>query len=530
LLLLLAPVLLPVALFAAKPPELYPGLSRKWQYYQSPNFELYSANNDRDSRDVLERMELLRALFMDTFQLKPRLPQPVTIYYFDRQADFDGYRPPHVRGGDAKYMGFCNNFPDRTVITIAPARDRDTTTEVIYHEYIHYLFRLAEQNPAPWFNEGVAELFSTMQEDKEWLQLGQPVEGRVFELQRGRMMPFEQLFAVRYDSPLFKDSGHTGMFYAQSWAFLHYCHFGVNKIPPEKMSLFLRAAGSSETQDRPEDFRAVCRELLGMDYPQLLREMEKYVTVGRFMGRKAKRPTIPPRQGYTVRAAARDEMQLALAELAVRMTDSPYGNLFVRAQLEQAPNARLRELLGAVAIQEDDTDRAREHWRAAIELGTTNAAIFRELGRLEANAVFGHFDLDYRMPEKRAADLRHLLNKSLEFAPAQSQAYEMLAWVEAMSDKPDIASLNQIQGKFASLNDRARTLLALVIVRMRLGDKAAAMELLNHLDKLKPNDWVRYCAELTRARLENRPVDPNRLPNVTGPGIRITLPGINLPH
>jgi tetratricopeptide (TPR) repeat protein len=516
-------------LFAAKP-ELYPGLSRKWQYYRSPNFELYSANNDRDSRDVLERMELLRALFMDTFKLSPRLPQPVTIYYFDRQADFDGYRPLHVRGGDAKYMGFCNNYPDRTVITIAPARDRDTTTEVIYHEYIHHLFRIAEQNPAPWFNEGVAELFSTMQEDKEWLQLGQPVNGRVLELQRGKMMPFEQLFAVRYDSPLFKDSGHTGIFYAQAWAFLHYCHFGVNKIPPEKMSLFLRVAGSAEIQERPEDFRTVCRQLLGFDYPELLRELEKYVTVGRFMGRKAKRPVIPARQEYTARPVARDEMQLMLAELAVRMIDSPYGNLLVREQLERAPNARLRELLGAVAMKEEETDVAREHWRAAVELGTTNAAIFRELGRLEANVVFGQFDLDYCMPEKRAADLRHLLGKSLECAPAQSQGYEMLAWVEAMSERPDIASLNLIQKRFASLNDRARTLLALVIVRMRLGQKDAAIELLDQMEKLNPNDWVRYCSELTRARLENRPVDPARLPNTPSRGVRVTLPGISPPH
>jgi len=526
LLLSLGLVLLFDAVFAAAP-DPYPGLARKWQYYQSPNFELYSANSERESRDVLERMELLRALFLDIFQLKARLPQPVTIYYFDRQADFDGYKPLRFRGGDARYLGFCNNFPDRTVITLAPARDRDSAIEVIYHEYIHYLFRITEQNPAPWFNEGVAELFSTMQDDDEWLQLGQPVVGRVLELQRGRMMPFEQLFAVGYDSPVFKDRSHSGMFYAQSWAFLHYCYFGVNKIPPDKMSLFLRIAGSSEIQRNPELFRSVCGDLLGLDYAGLMREMERYILRGRFQGRKAKRPAITPRQEYSVRSAAREEMQVRLAELSLRMTESPYANLLVRERLEKAPEARLRELMGAVALIAQEPDIAREHWNAAVELGTSNAAIFRELGRLETSAIFRQFDLDYRMPEKRAAYLRALLQKAVECAPEQSLGYEMLAWVEALSGKPDIASLNRIQARFSTLNEKAQTLLALVIVRLRLGQNDEALQMLDQLDRFKPDDWTLFGAELTRARLEGRPVDRERLPKRAAPGVR---PMVTLPH
>lgn len=528
LLILFFALLTTAPLFAAKG-EAYPGLGRKWQYYRSPNFELYSANNDRESRDVLERLELLRALFLETFKLKARMPQPVTIYYFSKQDEFDGYRPLHVRGGSARYAGFCNSFPDRTVIMLAPASDRERAAEVIYHEYIHYLFRITEQNPAPWFNEGVAELFSTMEEDGEWLQLGRPIPGRILELQRGPMMSFDQLFAVEYESPLFKNSGHTGMFYSQSWAFMHFCYFGVNKIPPDKMTLFLRVAGSSQVQEKPEAFRAVARELLGLEYPEITKEMKRYITTGKFVGRKAKKPTIAPRQEYTVRPAPADEMQLMLAELSVRMTDSPYANLLLRQQLERAENLRLRELLGAVAMRADENDEAREQWRQAIELGTENVAVFRELARLESNAVFREFNLDYEMPEKRTADLRRLLGKSLETAPDQSQGYEMLAWVEATSAKPDLAALRTIQNRFTTLNDRGRTLLALVIVRMRLGQKADALALLGQLDQTDPSDWVRYCAELTRARLENRAVDPERLPKHAGPGIRVGTPTFQLP-
>lgn len=177
-----------------------------------------------------------------------------------------------------------------------------------------------------------------------------------------------------------------------------------------------------------------------------------------------------------------------------------------------------------VALQESEIDVAREHWGQAVEMGTTNAAIFRELGRLESNAVFSQFDLDYRMPEKWAERLRNLLEKSIACAPEQSMGYEMLAWVEATAREPRIASINLVQQRFKTLNDKPRTLLALIMVRLRMGETEAAIEMLDQLDKMNPNEWVAFCAELTRARAEKRPVDLTKLPASSSPG----RPGSNL--
>jgi hypothetical protein len=513
--------------------EIFPGLSRKWQYYQSPNFELYSANNERDSRDVLEKMELLRAVFLDTFKFTVRLPQPVTIYYFDRDKDFDGYRPPNLRGGDSKFAGFCTNYSDRTIITLAPTRDRDAAREIVYHEYIHYLFRITEQKSAPWFNEGAAELFSTLREDGEWLQMGHPVIGAVNELRRSKLMPFEQLFAVQYDSPLFRNAEHTGIFYAQSWAFLHYCRYGVNKIPPEKMALFLRAAGSAQMQEKPAEFRAFCKELLGYDYPELLRQVERYVVSGKFMARKVLRPSIPAKATYSVRPVDVSEMEEKLAELSLRITGSAYANLQIRDRLSRRPDARLHELMGMVAERDDEIDVAREHWRRAVELGTNNAAIFRELGRLESNEVFDQFNLDYRMPLARAERMRTLLKKSIECAPAQSMGYEMLAWVEASLAVPNIPNVILVQDNFKGLNDKPRTVLALALVRYRLGQTKDALGLLDELDKLTANPWAKHCAEITRARIEGRAVDVSKLPSGLPPragGVVMLPPMIDPPR
>jgi tetratricopeptide (TPR) repeat protein len=223
------------------------------------------------------------------------------------------------------------------------------------------------------------------------------------------------------------------------------------------------------------------------------------------------RPEIPQKAGYSTRPAPAAEMEERLAELSLRITESAYANLLIRDRLARAPEIRLYELLGMVALKDGETDVAREHWGRAVELGTTNAAIFRELGRLEANEVFAQFNLDYRMPAERAKRLRALLKKSIECAPAQSMGYEMLAWVEGSVAKPDITNVNLVQAHFQSLNDLPRTLLALVLVRHHLGDNKTALELLDQLDLMKPNQWVTHCAEVSRARIEDRPVNPAKL-------------------
>lgn len=515
-------------LLAAKN-EAFPGIRRKWQYYQSPNFELYSAGNNAESREILANMEQLRALCLETFQLPVRVALPVTIYYFNDEDDFDAYKPAVYRG-NSEFVGFCSNFADRSVITMAPARDRKHAREVAYHEYVHYLFRIAEQTPAPWFDEGVAELFSTLEEHKGWIHLGDPVVGRVTELHQFELMPFEDLFAVRRDSSVFKDRRQAGVFYAQSWALVHYCYFGVNKVPPDKMKLFIRIAGSPRVQESPAEFRAAVKDLLGFDYPQLKRELERYVHTGSFLGRKAPLPKIPGRETYTVRPAPADEMYDRLAELAVRINDVPQANLALRLRVEQKDDARLREVLGHVAFAKNDLDTAKENWERAVELGTSNPAIFRELSRIESNLLFSQFNLDYRLPPARGEKVRKLLLQSIEHAPEQSMGYEMLAWVEATSAEPVIANVNRVQARFNSLNDKPRTLIALALVRLRLGNETAALQLLDSLPQLEPSDWALYCAEVMRARIENRAIDPTKFPRGAGARMPLRLPTVDLPH
>jgi hypothetical protein len=521
----------PLLALAAASKEPFPGVGRKWSYYQSPNFELYSCRNDTISRDILEQMELLRALFIDTFKMPVRLPQPVTIFCFGSEKDFEGYVAENRKG--VKYEGFCLAMPDRTVITLSSDWTPSAASQVVFHEYVHVLFHMAEKSPPPWFNEGVAELYSTIDVQKKWVSFGKPIPERVMHLRQTRLLPLERLFAVSYEDSLWRDDEQVALFYSESWAFLHYLQFGENRIPTDKLGLFLKVAESPVSQEKPDQFRTFTRETLGEDYAGLEQSLDAYLRVGSFLGRRVARPAIPDKETYRVRPATADEMAVRLAELSLRFTGSAAADLVIRDRLMRAPDARLNELLGAKALQANDADAARERLLAAFEQGSTNVAVYRELGRLESNLVFNRFDLDYRLPAERAERFRQLLGKSLEAAPEQSAGYEMLAWVEATAQKPDVRNVNLVQKHFSTLNDKPRTLLALAMVRLRLGDSAGALAMLDQMDQLQPSEWIVYNAEITRARIENRPVDEAKLPRFSrtaNQGVPLNPPRLNLPH
>ena len=44
----------------------------KWKHFRSPNFELYSRNEEKSSRELLHNLELLRAAFFDRSKLIER--------------------------------------------------------------------------------------------------------------------------------------------------------------------------------------------------------------------------------------------------------------------------------------------------------------------------------------------------------------------------------------------------------------------------------------------------------------------------
>lgn len=482
--------------------EEFPGESAKWSRYESPHFELFSAMPDRKSRELLHQLELLRALFFETFQQKERQPLPVTVYYFaDRQA-FKAYAPESQR---QTVGGYYLDRPDRAVIALSPVWSDESARHIVFHEYIHHLNRAIGSTPPLWYNEGVAELFSTIEFKKDVAVLGKHLPWHVDSLREKKLFPLETLFAVGTDSPIYNRGRHSGRFYAESWALLHYWRYGESNLDPAKIER-LQNYFRNESPDADESVRRqVFKDTIGIDYPEMEKRLAEYAKKGTFYCYQAKLPQIPDMRSYGQRAMPRDEIGLRLAELSLRVNQSANARLrLLEAAGKDPANARYWEVLGSDAWVGGDAEVAQERWQRALEAGSDNPAVFHELGQMEGRRWFADFDYNFRLPSGRAQQLRALLQRSIACVPEQNDAYEMLAWVEASVNKPDDANLKLIEQRGKTQRHKPRTVLALALVRVRMNERETAVTLLDQLDRMNPEYWVANAAETVRSKLEDR--------------------------
>jgi hypothetical protein len=491
----------------------FPGAEMDWRHYRSPNFELYSTQLESESRALLHNLELLRAVVFERFKIVERTRLEVTVFAFAKPEHFQAYLSPQLAG--RRVAAYYLARPDRAVICMGPGEVErapvvagpvtlfTVTTpprHVIFHEYIHHLFRATNQQPSVWFNESFAELLATIQVRRDRIEIGHANTATLARLQNEKLLPWETIFGARTVNAVYRDHGQSAMFYAQSWAFLHYLYFGEPKPPAEQVERFMRVMTDRRSAAKVEA-AAYFRECFGYDFEELRRRVDKYVGNGKYRYGTQSLPSIAAPSTYVIRKTEPAERRLRLAELAVRVQQSAAGKFVLLEAQQHSPEPRVHEVLGSLALVEKDPSGATEHWQKAIDLGSRNIAIARELTLLEGRGLFARFDFDFRLPPEKAEQLRARLLASINQEPAQSAAYEMLALVEAFSAEPRAANVNLVQSHFKQLSEKQRTVVALAMVRVRLGNTAEAENFLAELGELPPDPVAAKIADAIRARL-----------------------------
>ena len=98
---------------------------------------------------------------------------------------------------------------------------------IIFHEYTHLLVENTFENAPVWFNEGLAEYYSTFSiTDDQNVVVGNPGQRTCHLLRDKKMLPLRTLFEVDYKSAHYNEKNKQSIFYAQSWALMHYLLVG----------------------------------------------------------------------------------------------------------------------------------------------------------------------------------------------------------------------------------------------------------------------------------------------------------------
>jgi hypothetical protein len=500
----------------AAPKAEFAGLDRKWQRYESPNFELYSHVSDSKSRQFLRRLELLRSFFSEMVRSREQRPNLVTVYCFGDVDDFLAYVPLAMRSED-RLAAFYLAGIDRSVIVVSPVRDDDDAQRIIFHEYVHHLSRVNGDQAALWYTEGIAEFLSTIREDGKFLSVGLPIEEHVAFMRQTKLLPLESLFSVDHSSRNYNEAERAGVFYAESWAMFHYWYSGQNRATPAQLAArdrFFRLVRNETENGDPVKRRQLFEEFAQMNYAEMVRTLQTYVRDGRYTWHHVPLPQIPPLETYRSAPVDWVEMRRRLAELDLRVNRSPLAKLAMLDACSQQPtDVRAHEILAAEAMKDGDLLQAKERWEQAVEAGTKNPSVFHELAALEGEQWFSRLDFDFELPLATADHLRQLLYQSIQSVPSQTQAYEILAWVEATVKKPSPKNINLVQQQLPSLKTRSRTLLALALVRIKLGDNATAGVMLDQVDKEAETKTATEWSAQIRRYLKRRENAPAKTPD-----------------
>lgn len=458
-----------------------PGVDGQWRRYQTPAFELFSHLDERASQQILRRVERLDAIVKEAFHLEQRRPNPVVIYMFSDEAGFAAHVPDSLRALH-RTAGFYLAGPDRSVIALSPKWDEAETRRLIFHEYVHHLSRVAGDDSPLWFSEGIAEFFSSMEEDGGHLVLGRAIDVHVQFLQQHGVMPLAELFAIKSSSPDYHESERAGQFYAQAWALLHYWYCGSDDASSafrEGRDRFVTATRSEGGRADPVARARLFQACFQMNYAQAGAALENYVRRGAYARRRVAIPPETLDSKYGSQPVSRNEIRRRLAELDLRVNRSPAGRkVMIEASVDRPRDVRAIEALGAAALNEGDRAGAQRYWLDAVAEGTSNPAVYAQLAALEAQHWFSQLDVGFELPADEAVKLRPLLLELIRRAPQQTLGYETLAWVEATAKTPVIGNIVLVQEHLGSLRPRDRTLLALALARIRMNDFVTARALL----------------------------------------------------
>src|SRR5262245_38012864 len=192
--------------------------SAEWRSLRSEHFQIIGDVSVGQLRDVALQFEQFRDVVT---QLIPSALRhggaPVVVIVFpDNKAH--GPFMPRVNGRTLPVAGMFVGGQDVNYITLSLEAGHESFA-VVFHEYSHLLLRGVFANAPLWFNEGLAEYYSTFEvvNGGRTARIGKPIARHV-QLLRERRMPLSQLFSIGHNSKEYTTDGlPRSILYAQSW-------------------------------------------------------------------------------------------------------------------------------------------------------------------------------------------------------------------------------------------------------------------------------------------------------------------------
>ncbi len=195
-----------------------------WVEVRSAHFVVASNANEAEARGVAEDFEQIRALFRSTFpELRVDPAQPIMILAARDEATMKMLAPEEWDGeGHIRPSGLFHSDGDRDYVVLRLDAQGTTAYHTVYHEYTHALLHLNFSRIPLWLSEGVAEFFGILTVGSQEARTGNADKTHLYILSKNAWLPIETLLEASESSPYYNEKNPASVFYAESWAVVHY--------------------------------------------------------------------------------------------------------------------------------------------------------------------------------------------------------------------------------------------------------------------------------------------------------------------
>ena len=408
-----------------------------WVSVRTKNFTLVGNAGEKDIRKVGLRLEQFREVFARLFpKMKFNTPVPTTVVVFKSDDSYTPFKPgPNI-------AGYFQPGPDVNYITLTTeSRGQQDPFSVIFHEYTHLLVENTFETLPLWFNEGLAEYYSTFSiTDDQKIVLGTPIGNHVFLLRDSKLLPLRTLFEVDHKSPHYNEKNKQGIFYAQSWALMHYLIIG-KEGRAEQLGKFIELLNAKTPLDQ------AFQQAFGTPFEVMEKELREYVKKDRYnilTGHFEKKIELDTTTQATPLTEA--EAQAYLGDLLVHSRRKD-AYTYLEKALKLDPNLGMAHAsLGMAYFYEGKVKEAHASLERAVAANSQNyLAHYYYAFTLSDNTSAGASATGYS-PDV-AAKIREHLQKAIALRPDYSESYNLLAFVSVVTGEgvdESIASMKRV--------------------------------------------------------------------------------------
>jgi tetratricopeptide (TPR) repeat protein len=445
----------------------------KWISLQTRNFFMVGNTGEKELREVALKLEQFRAVFTVVFpNMVFNTPVPTTVVVFKSQSSFGPFKPgPNTAGyfqagSDVNYIALSTEF-----------QGEQDAFEVIFHEYTHLLVKNTFENAPLWFNEGLAEYYSTFKisEDRK-VAIGKAIGKHVYLLRENKILPLKTLFEVTHQSPYYNESKKQGIFYAQSWALMHYMLIGKSgRVEP--LTKFLEL----QNQDVPID--QAFQQAFGMPFEAVEKDLRAYVKQDRYnlvQGHFEKKLELDTTTQVTPLTEAEAQAYLGDLLLHSRRLDA---YTYLQKALKLDPNLGMAHAsLGMAYFREGKVDEARASLERAVAANSQNyLAHYYYAFTLSRQSPSGQQVGDYT-PEVSAKIKTHL-QQAIKLRPDYLEAYNLLAFVSLVTGDGLTEAIESLKQAVKAAPGRDDFSFTLAQLYARIGDYKTSRQMLEQVAK-----------------------------------------------